>query len=84
MVLFNLKIGLVALIWLIGIWAIIFGVALIVLGLQAAEDPLSAPTPERQSRYYNGVDPPARIGAVCFCTHRSRFPPDPAAGPFVR
>ena len=33
-VLFNLKIGLVALIWLIGIWAIIFGVALIVLGLQ--------------------------------------------------
>ena len=33
-VLFNLGIGLVALIWLIGIWAIIFGVALIVLGLQ--------------------------------------------------
>lgn len=33
-VLFNLGIGLVALIWLIGIWAIVFGLALIVLGLQ--------------------------------------------------
>jgi len=33
-VLFNLTIGLVSLIWLIGIWAIIFGVALIFLGLQ--------------------------------------------------
>ena len=33
-VLFNLGIGLVALIWLVGIWAIIFGVALIFLGLQ--------------------------------------------------
>ena len=32
--LFNLGIGLVALIWLIGIWAIVFGLALIVLGLQ--------------------------------------------------
>lgn len=34
LVLFNLNIGLVALIWLMGIWAIVFGVALIVLGLQ--------------------------------------------------
>ncbi|GAA3689872.1 HdeD family acid-resistance protein [Microlunatus aurantiacus] len=33
-VLFNLGIGLVALIWLIGIWAIVFGLALIVLGVQ--------------------------------------------------
>jgi uncharacterized membrane protein HdeD (DUF308 family) len=33
-VLFNLGIGLVALIWLVGIWAIVFGLALIVLGLQ--------------------------------------------------
>ena len=33
-VLFNLSIGLAALVWLIGIWAIIFGVALIFLGLQ--------------------------------------------------
>lgn len=33
-VLFNLGIGLVALIWLVGIWAIVFGVALIVLGVQ--------------------------------------------------
>ena len=33
-VLFNLGIGLVSLVWLIGIWAIVFGVALIVLGLQ--------------------------------------------------
>jgi uncharacterized membrane protein HdeD (DUF308 family) len=34
LVLFNLGIGLVALIWLIGIWAIVFGIALVVLGLQ--------------------------------------------------
>ena len=34
LVLFNLSIGLVALIWLMGIWAIVFGVALLVLGLQ--------------------------------------------------
>jgi len=34
LVLFNLAVGLVALVWLIGIWAIVFGVVLIVLGLQ--------------------------------------------------
>lgn len=33
-VLFNLGIGLVALIWLMGIWAIVFGIALLVLGFQ--------------------------------------------------
>lgn len=34
LVLFNLGIGLVALMWMLGIWAIVFGLALIVLGLQ--------------------------------------------------
>ena len=34
LVLFNLGIGLVTLIWMLGIWAIVFGLALIVLGLQ--------------------------------------------------
>lgn len=34
LVLFNLGIGLVTLIWMLGIWAIVFGVALVVLGLQ--------------------------------------------------
>jgi len=34
LVLFNLGIGLVALIWLLGIWAIVFGIALVVLGFQ--------------------------------------------------
>jgi uncharacterized membrane protein HdeD (DUF308 family) len=34
LVLFNLGIGLVALVWLMGIWAIVFGIALIVLGIQ--------------------------------------------------
>lgn len=34
LVLFNLGIGLVTLIWMLGIWAIVFGVALIVLGFQ--------------------------------------------------
>ena len=43
-VLFNLGIGLVSLVWLIGIWAIIFGVALIVLGFQVrkAATPVTA------------------------------------------
>ena len=34
LVMFNLGIGLVALMWMLGIWAIVFGLALIVLGLQ--------------------------------------------------
>ncbi|MDN5763188.1 MAG: HdeD family acid-resistance protein [Microlunatus sp.] len=34
LVLFNLTIGLAALIWLLGIWAIVFGIALIFLGVQ--------------------------------------------------
>lgn len=34
LVLFNLSIGLVTLIWLLGIWAIVFGIALLVLGFQ--------------------------------------------------
>lgn len=34
LVLFNLGTGLVVLIWMLGIWAIAFGVALVVLGLQ--------------------------------------------------
>ena len=34
LVLFNLGIGVVALVWMLGIWAIVFGLALVVLGLQ--------------------------------------------------
>jgi uncharacterized membrane protein HdeD (DUF308 family) len=44
LVLFNLNIGLVALIWLVGIWAIVFGIALLVLGFQVRKASKAAAT----------------------------------------